>query len=96
MRKLPGASDAKHNELNNDPSNDTGVGRLGLISELSLSLTLENLLPSDISQTGVEVLNTRSNILNLALVAALNLVGLADYEVERELDATVGVLGREP
>jgi hypothetical protein len=38
MRELPGASDAKHNELNNDPSNNAGVCRLGLISELGLSL----------------------------------------------------------
>lgn len=37
MRKLPGAGDAKHDELDNDPSNDTGVCRLGLISELGLS-----------------------------------------------------------
>jgi hypothetical protein len=38
MRKLPGAGDAKHDELDDDPSNDTGICRLGLISELGLSL----------------------------------------------------------
>jgi hypothetical protein len=40
MRKLPGAGDAKNDELNNDPSNNTGVCRLGLISELGLSFLL--------------------------------------------------------
>ena len=38
MRELPGASNAKDNKLNNDPSDNTGICRLGLVSELSLSL----------------------------------------------------------
>jgi hypothetical protein len=38
MRKLPCASGAEDDELNDDPSNDTAVGRLGLISEFGLSL----------------------------------------------------------
>lgn len=38
MRELPCAGGAEDDELNDDPSNDTGVGRLGLISEFGLSL----------------------------------------------------------
>lgn len=38
MRQLPCAGGAEDDELNNDPSNNTGVGRLGLISEFGLSL----------------------------------------------------------
>lgn len=38
MRELPGAGDAKDDKLDDDPADDTGVCRLGLISELGLSL----------------------------------------------------------
>lgn len=38
MRELPSAGGAEDDELNDDPSNDAGVGRLGLISEFGLSL----------------------------------------------------------
>lgn len=38
MRKLPCAGGAEDDKLNDDPSNDTGVCRLGLISEFGLSL----------------------------------------------------------
>lgn len=38
MRELPSAGGAEDDELNDNPSNDTGVGRLGLISEFGLSL----------------------------------------------------------
>lgn len=38
MSELPCASGAEDDKLNYDPSNDTGVGRLGLISEFGLSL----------------------------------------------------------
>jgi hypothetical protein len=38
MRELPGAGDAEDDELDDDPADDTGVCRLGLISELGLSL----------------------------------------------------------
>jgi hypothetical protein len=44
MRKLPGAGNAKNNELNDDPSNNTGVCRLGLISELGLSFLLHSVV----------------------------------------------------
>lgn len=37
MRQLPGAGAAENDELDNHPSNDTGVGGLGLISELGLA-----------------------------------------------------------
>lgn len=38
MRELPGAGDAEDDKLDDDPADDTGVCRLGLISELGLSL----------------------------------------------------------
>lgn len=38
MRQLPRASTGKNNELDNRPSNDTGICGLGLVAELSLSL----------------------------------------------------------
>lgn len=38
MRQLPGAGSAQNDQLNNHPSNNTRVCRLGLISEIGLSL----------------------------------------------------------
>lgn len=37
MRQLPGAGAAEDDELDNHPSDDAGVGRLGLISELGFA-----------------------------------------------------------
>jgi len=58
--------------------------------------SLEDLLPTDVVEPGVEVLDTAGNVLELALVAALDLVGVADGKVEAQLDATIGAAGREP
>lgn len=57
---------------------------------------LEDLLALDIVQARVEVLDALGDVLQLALVGALDLAGLADGEVEGELDAAVGVGGVEP
>lgn len=57
---------------------------------------LEDLLPPDIVQSGVEVLDARSDVLELRLVGALNLIGLANDQIENQLDAAVGVAGGQP
>lgn len=43
MRKLPSAGDSDDNELDDDPSNDTGIGSLGLISEFGFAFLGEML-----------------------------------------------------
>jgi hypothetical protein len=58
--------------------------------------SLKNLLSPYVRETGVEVLDARSEVLKLVLVAALDLVGLANDEVQGQLDAAVVLLGREP
>ena len=66
------------------------------MSGTSGTYTLEHLLPLDIVQPRIEVLDTVANRLELILVRALNLVGLADDEVEGQADAAVGAAGGEP
>lgn len=58
--------------------------------------SLEDLLPSDVVQSSIQVLDTCRDVLNLVLVAAFDLVGLTDNEVKRQLDTAVLVLGRQP
>lgn len=58
--------------------------------------SLEDLFPSNIVQPSVQILDSRCDILDLGLVAALNLVGLANNHVQGQLNATVGTLGRQP
>lgn len=58
--------------------------------------SLEDLLAPDVLQARVEVLDALGDVLQLALVGALDLAGLADGEVERQLDAAVGGRGVEP
>jgi hypothetical protein len=48
VRELPCACDAKNDELDEDPANDSSVRGLGLISELGLSLSLKDLLLADV------------------------------------------------
>ena len=58
--------------------------------------SLEHLLSANILQPRVEVPDALRDILDLALVGALNLAGLADGHVEAELDATIGCRGAQP
>lgn len=58
--------------------------------------TLKDLLPADILKTSVQVLDAGGNVLHLALVVALDLVGLADDEVDLEPDAALGVARAQP
>lgn len=57
---------------------------------------LEDLLPLDVVQARVEVLDALGDVLQLALVGALDLAGLADGQVQGQLDAAVGVRGVQP
>ena len=40
MRQLPRAGDTQDGELDQNPADDTGIGRLGLVPELGLSFLL--------------------------------------------------------
>jgi hypothetical protein len=57
---------------------------------------LEDLLPLDVLEPGVEVPDAGGDVLKLVLVRAVDFVGFADNEVEGELDAAVGLIGGEP
>lgn len=57
---------------------------------------MENLFPANVVQPGIEVLDAGSNVLQLLLVVALDLVGLANDHVEAQLDAAVVVCHGEP
>jgi hypothetical protein len=50
---------------------------------------LEDLLPPDVLQPSIQVLHPCGDIFNLALVRALDLVGLAYHQVEHQLDTAV-------
>lgn len=63
---------------------------IGLLLYAGKTYPLVDLLPPDVPQTEVEVLDARGEVLELGLVGALDLVGLADDEIQRQLDAAVG------
>ena len=58
--------------------------------------TLENLLPLDVIEPCVEVLDAVADGLELVLVGALDFVRLADDEVEGQADTAIGAAGRQP
>lgn len=58
--------------------------------------SLENLFPANVVQSRIEILDTGGNVLELVLVVALNLAGLANDHVEAQLDAAVVVCHGEP
>lgn len=58
--------------------------------------TLEDLLPTNIAQATIQILDSLHNILYLALVGALNGTRVANRHVEGELDAAIRLEGREP
>lgn len=61
-----------------------------------ITYTLEDLFSADVGKAVVKVLDTGGDILELALVRALNLAALADGEVQRQTNATVVGVLREP
>lgn len=58
--------------------------------------TLKHLLPPDVIQPRVQVLDPGGQVGNLGLVAAVDGRGLADGHVEGEADATVGLGHAQP
>lgn len=57
---------------------------------------MKHLLPPDILQPAAQILDALDDVVNLALVGALDGAGLADGQVEGQLDAAGGVHGGEP
>lgn len=43
VRQLPSTGDAQHNELDEDPADNTAVGVLGLVAELGFALLVTTL-----------------------------------------------------
>src|SRR5438105_4810 len=58
--------------------------------------SLKDLLPPDIVETRIQVLDARRQVLELVLVRALDGARLADGHVERQADAAVGVGEGQP
>lgn len=95
VRKLPSASRGEDGELDQSPSDNTRVGSLGLVTEFRFTFTLEHLLPPDILQPSIEVLDLLHNILNLSLIRALDLARLTDGNVKSESNSALRVV-RQP
>jgi hypothetical protein len=57
---------------------------------------LKHLLPPDVVQPGIEILDPARNVLELVLVVALDGSGLTNDKVEGEFDAAVGVVLAHP
>jgi hypothetical protein len=87
IAQLPRARNAQHRQLQQRPPHNPTINALADIPELGLALALEDLLALDVLQAGVEVAHLLDHVLDLVLVRALDLGGVADGHVELELDA---------
>jgi hypothetical protein len=87
ITQLPRARNAQDGQLQQRPPYDPAVDALADIPELGLALALEDLLALDVLQAGVQVAHLLDHVLDLVLVRALDLGGVADGHVELELDA---------
>jgi len=96
VRKLPCTCDRENKYLHQCPFDRTGIRRLRLISEFSFSFSLENLLPSNILQPGVQIPNLLHDIFDLALIGALDLTGLSNSQVKTHLHAAHGMAASQP
>lgn len=85
MVELPRTGSAKNNGLQNDPSHNTSVGGLGLVSELGLSLSHVNLLSSNLQHSLSHLLQTGNDALHLLLVLGVEQRSLAKAHVEGNL-----------
>ena len=95
VAQLPRASNTQDRKLQQRPPDNSRIDTLANISELRLPLALENLLALDILQASVQVAHLLDHVLDLVLVRALDLGGVADGHVELELDAACGLAGEE-
>lgn len=89
MVELPSAGTAQNNGLDDDPSHNSRVGGLGLVSELGLSLSHVNLLSSDLENSLSNLLESSNNALDLDLVLGVEQRSLAKAHVEGDLDSAV-------
>lgn len=96
MRELPGASNAQNNQLHNSPTHNTSIGVLRHVSKLGLTLSLENLLLSDIAESGIQVSDFGDDVGDLVLVVAFDARGFANGHVDFELDVSSRGAACEP
>ena len=74
----------------------------GLVSKGSslenalVSHSLESLFPSNVRQSGIQILYLLHDVRDLALVLTLNLAGLANGDVQAQLDAAHGTSAGQP
>ena len=87
VAQLPRASNAQNRKLQQSPPHNPGIHALADIPELRLAFALEDLLALDVLQARVQVAHLLDHVLDLVLVRALDLRGVADGHVELELDA---------
>ena len=87
VAQLPRAGNAQNRKLQQRPPHNPGVHALADIPELRFALALEDLLALDVLQARVQVAHLLDHVLDLVLVRALDLRGVADGHVELELDA---------
>lgn len=72
VRELPGTSNTQNNKLHKSPTHNTSIGVLRHVSKLSLTLSLENLLLSDIAESGIQILDFGDDVGDLVLVVAFD------------------------
>jgi hypothetical protein len=87
IAQLPCTRNAQNRKLQQRPPHNPAVDALADIPELGLALPLEDLLALDVLQAGVQVADLLDHVLDLVLVRALDLGGVADGHVELEFDA---------
>ena len=73
ITQLPRARDSQHRQLDQRPPHHPAINALALISKLRLPLPLEYLLPPDILQPCVDILDLLQHLAYLVLVCTLDL-----------------------
>lgn len=96
VRRLRLISELGFSFLSNKHNNNISHTPLSVKITHAGAYPLEDLLPSDILQSGIEVLDLLHDILDLALVRTLDGAGLADREVEVQLDASDRMASAQP
>lgn len=89
MVELPSTGGSQNNGLDDDPSDNSRVCGLGLVSELGLSLSHVDLLSSDLKNSLSNLLESGNNTLDLDLVLGVEQRALAKAHVEGDLDSAV-------
>lgn len=87
VAQLPRASNAQNRKLQQRPPHNPRIHTLANIPKLRLALALEDLLTLNVLQARVQIPHLLHHILDLVLVRALDLRGVADGHVELEFDA---------